>query len=402
MLFLVATGRSGSVFVHSLLDGHPQILSYPMTDGFYTGAQQQHFASAEEAIAYLSTGTQLRHHLRGAPDAILGRLLIDDQPADLHIDGTRLFALLREELPQRQSFDRPTLLVAFHRAFGRYRGQSLANVRLILEHVHHPAALARARADFPQAYCLNTVREPKAALTSKLRAMQRDFSHFKHRNFYIHLRDCFLAGWRLIQEHSDQPDERVRTLALPDVHARGAHGVAELCRWLGIDDHPAAHTSSFAGYPWEGNSTQRKRSHGFDPNLGKRAPVDRSVAPLVEASYVPAMARYGCDANEEEHGERTTVQRLTRLLRPLPGEFSLRLSPVVENALTDADRYPLDAVLARTLAQLGARVSVHPAADGMLHTALLQLLVAKRLLWDPGYYYAARLALMGRTMLLAN
>ncbi|MEO1269764.1 MAG: hypothetical protein AAFX99_16885, partial [Myxococcota bacterium] len=195
ILLIVATGRSGSVFLHTLFDGHPQVLTYPLIGGLYLGGRHC-FDDVEHLISFLMSSTQLRRHVLGLYDPIFGSF---KEGGHVHIDGDRLFKLLREELGAFTPLPRRQAVLGLHRAWGRYQGLDPDHAHVIVEHVHHPYLLPEALKDFPEAFCINTIRDPRPGLYSKRRALLREVGYLKGRTFYLFCERCWAAGWKMAQ-----------------------------------------------------------------------------------------------------------------------------------------------------------------------------------------------------------
>lgn len=279
-------GRSGSTFLQSLLDGHPNILSTP---NFYS---REYFELWDKKIA-------------DAPDAEKQAAFIDafpiwfdtayvDQAAGLHRLGPNhdQIAHVRkdrfEELLgvyfEHNEMTRRNLFVGAHLAYGLCLERDLAEELWVLFPIHgRPKAVANALLeDFPKAKFLYTVREPLSNFASGL-------AHFRTSNLdyaghpvigALGLQFC-RTGNATKELCTDTPYRKshratgqAKAVRLEDLHARPEHVMRSVISWLHLPWHDCLLNSTFDGKIWWNRPESPKQSgfggHMLNRNIQRR------------------------------------------------------------------------------------------------------------------------------------
>lgn len=271
LLVITPLGRSGSMLVQSLFDGHPN-------------------------VACMSEVSQNWGHYR--------RFLDDGGDIDRWLESNPEFWDARNfakasgaaaEMPSWFPDRRATFVAAFNEALGvledagsrggrafwaaiaiawaTVRGQDLKDLQyLVVQHHNHrglPADLPRIFRDFPEARVLATCRHPIESGLSFL-TLDRRTGHPSFRNFSRNVRGWSAACWRHLEAavKAADPDNQLRLLDLNALH-RDPEGMLErLCRWLGIQRHDALRSATMFGIDWSGNSADGRPIPTFE---GSRA-----------------------------------------------------------------------------------------------------------------------------------
>lgn len=248
VLFLITTGRAGSMFLQQLFDHHPQVIAYPAQTGIYQQYLPAQLGSFEDAWKALTEAGFLHRHLNAHPDLSIGDRL--DAPASerFTVDAERLKELLADELQGHDVIQRRDLVVALARAFTRLTGRAPDGARVLLEHVHVPAVLGEALADFPTAKVINVVREPVSGLFSMARHYRKEFGVVDPRSFNAFVENFVVEGWPLVAGRAERvAPEDYRVIRIEDLNARGQALMPELAQWLGLDDHPSLYEPTVGG-----------------------------------------------------------------------------------------------------------------------------------------------------------
>jgi choline kinase len=260
-------GRSGSTFVQSLFDDHPQVLSTP---NFYSRRFYMVWAydlagrpEAERVEAFLEAFRQWWDS--SLVDASAGLHRLGAARRELAgVERSKLEGYLRAAFPPGRPVTRRNLFEAAHLAYALARGQRLAETGLqILFPIHgEPRAVACALLeDFPEARFLHTVRDPRTNVASTL-------AHYKVNNFDLRfdpVEATLLALFgqqmrrygRLHTAFADRPylpylavDDRARLLRLEELHGAGRTLLDAVCAWLGLEWSDRLLDSTWDGKPW--------------------------------------------------------------------------------------------------------------------------------------------------------
>ncbi|MFC5343368.1 NTP transferase domain-containing protein (plasmid) [Brevundimonas staleyi] len=362
-------GRSGSTFVQTLFDDHPQVLSTP---NFYSRRYYIAWAARigrapddEKISAFLESFRQWWD--TGLVDATAGLHRLGPERSE--IAGVKREALegyLRAAFADGRPITRRSLFEAGHLAYALARGQALAGCGLqIMFPVHgEPRGVAAAfLEDYPEARFIHTVREPIANMASTIQ--HNCFNEFDLRGDALEdaLQGLFgRRGGRYGRAHTgflERPyfpflalSDQARLLKLEDLHADGARVMVGAAHWLGLDPHPRLTISTWDGRLWwnrpESGKDSRLGGQPLDRNVESRLSIGdrRKIASLVGAA--PAVqAAYGMDSpsnlfsrllavvspwRQEALARRSEVRSLTTLLkgaRILPRRLVDRLKDVL-------------------------------------------------------------------------
>jgi hypothetical protein len=409
-LFILATGRSGSAFVHSLFDGHPQVLTYPAIHSLYSPFfHTASLATIDDVIEYVSILTRLGIHFRGAYDEAIGNIG-ENNDENFTLDAERFVLLLRDELALLgPPLPRRVIVTAIHRAYGRYAGKDPDAMRVMVEHVHSPSELAQALSDFPDAYCIHTLRDPRPAYYGMIDLCMKAYGHFKHEFFYKFTKNVFVLPWNNLGfPHLPFRAGAYRIVRIEDLNADGERHMREIASWLGIDYDEALAQSTVGGKVCHGNSGTVKSVTGF----AGAAPPARPRAKLGKLDVLRVETLLRGPMREQGYEPLTAVTFASRVLGfaslfvPLRRELALTPLAIWRDMRVDTRNFPLGRITMLTLrrarpalysllAPLGFADPEH-VAHKVLDAALNIVLYGKRLAIDPWLFYLRRVALFVR------
>lgn len=288
---LLFWGRSGSVFLQSLLDHHPEILSTPTTvlmrfyevwpellrvlmqtrRSFELGDLLDIFAEAFPSLFEASPDTSncRLDQLGPERDQILKVGYGDFKEAFLWL-AQGFYAGSLEITSQ-------TFFVLLHYAYELAQGVDISDKHLIAYQLHRPSLNPSTTGffrDFPEARVLGMVREPLRGLHSHLRmyledtragqyeAPRPDYSYEEmvrdgtYLGYYQHQ----LGGWKALQRLYHPP---LYEMQLETLHASPESELKKLAQWLGIAWAPSLLESSFNGLTYWGDNRAHQPMQGF-------------------------------------------------------------------------------------------------------------------------------------------
>ncbi|MGE3727138.1 MAG: sulfotransferase [Candidatus Sericytochromatia bacterium] len=290
MAIIVYWGRSGSVFLQSLLDRHPQILSTPATVlmRFY-----EFWTEFLRALVEKNYPFDLNDFLNmfclyfsslfyAQPDSSTCCLdqLGPEQNTVLQVDVGAFkesFVWLIQTFFSGSEINSKIFFIALHYAYEMAQGLDISDKHLIAYQLHRPSLNPSTTGlfqDFPQARVLGMAREPMRALFSHLR-MCRDDRRVGHQaekqphydypdmvldgafaSYYEHQ----LVGWKELQAHY-QP--ALYEMTLEKLHSSPESEMRKLAQWLKIIWHPCLLESSFNGLAYWGDRRAHQKIQGF-------------------------------------------------------------------------------------------------------------------------------------------
>lgn len=293
-------GRSGSTFLQSLLDGHPNILSTP---NFYSRAFYEVW---EEKISEVPDTNKLEAFIDAFPlwfdtayvDQSAGlHRLGPNQDQVAHVDKERFRGLLTAYFEQNQ-INRRSLFAGAHLAYGLCLGRTLARDLWVLYPVHgRPKKVAKALIDdFPETNFIYTVREPVSNFASSLTYYRTSNLDYKSLALERTLLSQFCRvsseGYRLFidRPYFDEPasGDRTKAVRLEDMHAQPEEVMRSITEWLGLTWHSCLLNSTFDGKIWWNRPESPKQS-GFGGQMLSRNVLRRLSA--LDRFRVKAIAR---------------------------------------------------------------------------------------------------------------
>ena len=261
-------GRAGSVFVHSLFDSHPEVLTIPATRlNAFHGRQWAEIAreSSVEAMA--------RRFVAWNASVFDGRLdrwfeglgaMGPGRDTPLMVDSEAFVAELVLQLSGPLPVTRRRFFVAAHVAYALARGQDVSGKTTLVYHLHSPEAYAGIEAaldDFPDLRAVGVTREPVRSVLSYLRKNvivarawrqpeRSDYCQLAPTGGYNFVYRHQLIGWRELLARFELPFWPMTIEALN----RDTEGeMRALASFLGLRWDPCLTRSTFNGLEYHGD-----------------------------------------------------------------------------------------------------------------------------------------------------
>jgi len=284
-------GRSGSYLLASLLDGHDDVITLPLSLGeliYPFWERHQHLSLREKLLAYPAFVEDMRY------DATFfrGQFRIDE--SDYHAAVAALLAVYGDQPPQvlesRANFFR-FLVVCYNLAVGRRP----AHPRPLIVHQQHIWSNRNARrlvSDFPHGRFIHTVRDPISCVDStvqhfadlndpKFVARQYDPAYLRRPRYNYPAWNAFWAlAWR-DAFHAGLQDRSI-IVRFEDLHTRPMQTMGRVARWLNLAEGRVLLESTFNGKPWIVESGGKTWTGARPEQVPRRSRnmswVDRTVA----------------------------------------------------------------------------------------------------------------------------
>ena len=268
-------GRSGSTFLHSLLDGHSKVLALPIVgfQDFYTqtlpAKNEFTFSYYEPLIEALGFPNLIRSDKHKFFQA--GRVdgntetpdkLLEEVYKLPEINGGKFIELMKGFFDSNLVSRKNTFL-AFHISYCLAAGMDLIEERdTILYQMHHPNedAFRKILHDFSDVRLIQTIREPSNALASNL-------------NFFSKIYPSGIPFWKLEQVldraffagHFYLGEYKAISIRLEDLHNEPGKTLGGLAPFCGINLESSLFQSSILGkgIKWGYDSKSLFRSMDF-------------------------------------------------------------------------------------------------------------------------------------------
>ena len=354
---LLNHGRSGTMFLHSLFDGHPNLASLPGVyfKGWFSLDSWHRFSPfltkpnwRENLVNALLTeyeplfNANSKKNVLGAPFGQSAWLAKDSGFTTMGPERNNVFVLDEEAfsatlislLGPLQSIDCTSFFELVHRAFEiAIRGKSDLRVKPlehIFYHIHNPKSLEKTNFFrlYPDARVIRLTRNPIQSLESWIitgldYARDTDNILSAWPNLVTQIVDMFVS---IRIEYTN--NRYHRGIKLEDIKHRPSSVIPQLALWMGIEDHPSLYESNFCGIDYWGPSATKTTGHiiGFDTRaidqpigrfFGKRDVV------IFETLFWPFLSLY-CYTKLARSEFRKNLLRIRKWLDE-PLEFETKL-----------------------------------------------------------------------------
>ena len=364
---LLPFGRSGSLFLHSLLDGHPEIATLPGVyfKGWFGINRWQHFAPdttrSDWRERLISRVIQKHQPLFNAknkqnvPGKPLGNAVWlakdlgfmemgTDRLQTFVVDQDAFTETLLRLLKEYQTIDTRSCFELIHTAFEiavRKKTDTSNHLKHnIFYHIHNPDSfeLTHFSYHYPKASFLHLMRNPVQSMESWMLIDLKDNKDFQTRSDNVLFESSYMLGcWsRMIEKavsmfvHISLPDSYrlfSRGVRLEDIKRDTKKTMPQLAAWMGVSDHPALYESTFCGLKYWGPSSKANgKITGFDTKAIDQ-PLGRLFGPkdvlIFETLFWPLSRLYGY-TDWDESSFRHRLMEIRPMLN-VPLEFEIAL-----------------------------------------------------------------------------
>lgn len=328
-------GRSGTLFMHSLLDSHPQIMALPPHPNFTDFHQQQwpriakDVQSFDELIArFIEENITIFDGSKDETNIALGHLGEDRATpvtacAKTFTHHMNQLALMMNRAGHQ--VNRKIFFLIVHYAYALTIGQDIKPKTLIIHQFHNSQNISGMKPlfeDCPHIVGLGMMRNPIKGFNSHLRVGVTDkitghlveadenytWADLVYDHFYNLLYRLILMGWNGMDKHFNMPIHVVR---LEDLHANPNKTMAELAKKLKIDWNDCLLESTYNGLKYWGDKSMIKQRSGFSANHPAKSSGDM---------YLDILDQYvltGLLASEMEKNNYLKIPLQQRILTPL-------------------------------------------------------------------------------------
>lgn len=281
-------GRSGSVFLGSLLDGHPQIVATPgcYLNGFYEFWDQFGKLPAYELInafadyyaVLFDAKNECKSPVCGADAGTdLGFTEMGPERNQcLGVNRDRFRVCMSECLSSCSVVSRRLFLQVVHVAYQEALGRTVQDpTPLIVFPLHTPSLerMGKLVEDFPDTCFLHVVRNPVQTLGSHLACYMKSGLLDTAQAEWI-FRGILQGGVSVLPGIR----ERSRAVRLEDLHNKPKETMEKVCAWLGLEWSDCLLESTFDGKQWWNVKNSPQISGFSQVTLAKKH--DNLITPL--------------------------------------------------------------------------------------------------------------------------
>lgn len=278
MVAIITTGRTGSDFLQSLLDSHPEVSTF-----------NGHFAVYTEFFEDSITMNSGSPRVCDIADEFIGKYIyklisrydIQEAKDKLGEDFNESFRINTSEFKKNmvllmgeEDINSHNILLAIYGAYSLGIGQDISKLKIILHHPHLDFEFDLFYKDFPNTRIIFTSRDPRANFCSHVEHFRKYYpSHDNQRHLY----NCF----KMALEDSELADYyglQYTATRLEDLPRRDI--LEKLAEWLNINFENSMLESTWNGLAWHGDRisekvfeskgwTKDRAENGWENRLGK-------------------------------------------------------------------------------------------------------------------------------------
>lgn len=343
MVALMPIGRAGSLFFHSLVDGHPDMATLPGVyfKGWFGWEVWKRFAPKADDPQWRERLVQLitedfeplfdgrsKKNVVGKPfvnaqwlaEASGFMEMGPEKNLPFTVDRNAFVTAMLQLLSPMNSVDQKTCFKLIHRAFEigvrNSPGDSTKETGAIFYHIHNPRdyELANFIHHYPQAKLLYIVRNPVQSMESWM-LNELGLVELMLQKVPVQPppavveKEIRLSCWSKAVRNAVQMFEQIRSpynvldgleargLRLEDVKRQPKQTMPQVAAWMGVADHPALYEASFCGMQyWGPTSKLTGQITGFDTKAVDR-PTGQLLGPrdvkIFETLFWPFSRLYG-------------------------------------------------------------------------------------------------------------
>ncbi|HTV17281.1 MAG TPA: sulfotransferase [Polyangiaceae bacterium] len=330
-------GRSGSVFLHSLFDSHPEVLTMPASRLNAFHAREWPKIACEPEIEDMA-----RRFVALNPSLFDGRedrwfegldAMGPGRDTPLTVDAEAFVRELSALLAPPTVVTRRRFFLAAHVAYALARGEDVSRKTTVIYHLHSPEAYANVQAaldDFPGLRAVGITREPIRSTLSYLRknvlaaraweqADRSEYAQLAPTGGYNFVYRHQLIGWRELLARYPIPFLPVR---IEDINRDTEAEMRSIAEFFGLSWHPCLLESTFNGLAYGGDLLAIGQSNGTARRAPSSEESDAALDPLDRYVLSGLLANF---RREFGYGDTPALQRwLTPLLLLVPTRLERR------------------------------------------------------------------------------
>ena len=254
---IVATPRSGSDYFQSLLDGHPEVLTFNGSVGLYVGLFPKiNFNNANKQNINLSITKFINiYHdwLCTKNDNSEGKNKMGKSKNEFININLNRFKYAMFNYLNLEGFTKKNFSLAVYFAYNIALGLNFKNKKILLMHPHNLDELVHFSKDFRKSKYIFTIRDQRAAYLSTIYNLAD-----RYPNRFFNLRHHYITMYRCLV-HSNYGEKlklKYTCIRLEDLpHKKTLFSIS---KFLNIKFKNSLLVSTFAGKIWNGDSSQKK------------------------------------------------------------------------------------------------------------------------------------------------
>ena len=277
VILITPHGRSGSVFLQSLLDGHKEIIGFPIIYDWYDFTMKNIYNLTNEDIIdqFLIKNKKILSSKNNS--------FFDLGKAKHHLDekkfniDTKVFKECFIEITKNITIiSEKSLFEWIHLSLASYMKYDIKKIKYILVHIHEYTNVFtqtnsnKTRFEFivkhyPDFKLLATIRDPREDFNSWKKIMiqrSNEFTVFETFKYIYHIKKTYQSLLLFIKNNIKK--DNFLLIDLNRFHIKQKNALLIICELLIINFDDCLLKSTFFNIPWEGNSSDNKIMSTFD------------------------------------------------------------------------------------------------------------------------------------------
>lgn len=279
--FIIVSGKAGSILLHSLLDGHPETLSFPKVTSFYNDFELfGHLLPNVEAFLnmFFSKGSITKEWNNN-----------NFEELDLKLGLIKIYLL--EILPNLE-INRRNFILAFYFAYAKVFSIDLSKIKCLLIHNHYIKPnpnlskhdyktslnnlfslevnlFIQAKEDFKKIKFLNSTRDPLESIYSFIASSYFAKKYIYPYTFLFLVHFWFFSYFHIYQQIIHKkiiPLEDFKFVYFEELHTNTKVLMQDIAKFIGITYSDKLLQSTFLNKPWFGNNPE-KVINGTSPTM---------------------------------------------------------------------------------------------------------------------------------------
>lgn len=274
--------RSGTLYLHSLLDNHPEIITIPGVVNFNFLFREQ-FKTISSVLKKFEKNNPKFYdtsklNYNDENSSFLWRL--GNNMNDKIIINKKKFRLyFRKYIKEFKRLSSRNIIISIYLAYSKSKNISFKNKKIILMHPHDLGTCIKFSKIFKDSKFLFPVRDPIQTYYS---IFINGIKKAKERNQFYHpfinLVDC-QKSFDIFKKN------KVNFFSFKFETLKEKNSIQKICKYLNIKNHPSLNKSTFGGYKYWGNSFQKRNKFLKSKNNEFKNSSEREKLSLVIINY---------------------------------------------------------------------------------------------------------------------
>ena len=268
-VLLIAVGRAGSDFFHSLLDEHSQIVQFPgylNIHEFWNKSLCKN--SVNDIIHEFIWSTSSSHHI-GIFKSYYNKTERWEQLGDnrdeyfeVNID---IFINHFICLMNKKKLNSKNFFIAIHTAYALTIGIDINKTKILFYNIHHIVKLKDFKKDFDKFSIIATIRYPINTISSSV----NNYLQNSEQSSYGISMGNILSRIYYETEEIDEYSIDITIIKLEDLHIFSVEILNNFCKKYKLEFQNSLMKSTFGGKKWWGDRVSGKFLDGFNNNITK-------------------------------------------------------------------------------------------------------------------------------------